>query len=65
MPDVFNEMLHGWHNFYFMAGGAAAGLIGLMFVALLGNGSTQKFIAERYNTTEANLSRWIKKRYTK
>jgi hypothetical protein len=34
MPDVFNEMLHGWHNFYFMAGGAAAGLIGLMFVAL-------------------------------
>jgi hypothetical protein len=34
MPDVFNEMLHEWHNFYFMAGGAAAGLIGLMFVAL-------------------------------
>lgn len=29
--------------------------------ALLANGSTQKFIARRYNTTEANLSRWIKK----
>ena len=29
--------------------------------ALLANGSTQKFIAERYNTTEANLSRWMKK----
>jgi DNA invertase Pin-like site-specific DNA recombinase len=29
--------------------------------ALLANGSTQKFIAKRYGTTEANLSRWIKK----
>lgn len=28
--------------------------------ALLANGSTQKFIARRYNTTEANLSRWMK-----
>lgn len=30
--------------------------------ALLANGSTQKFIAERYGTTEANLSRWRKRR---
>ena len=30
--------------------------------ALLANGSTQKFIAERYGTTEANLSRWMKQR---
>lgn len=29
--------------------------------ALLANGSTQKFIASRYHTTEANLSRWIAK----
>jgi DNA invertase Pin-like site-specific DNA recombinase len=29
--------------------------------ALLKNGSTQKFIANRYDTTEANLSRWMKK----
>ena len=29
--------------------------------ALLNNGSTQKFIARRYGTTEANLSRWLKK----
>lgn len=29
--------------------------------ALLANGSTQKFIASRYHTTEANLSRWIDK----
>lgn len=29
--------------------------------ALLANGSTQKFIADRYQTTEANLSRWIAK----
>jgi DNA invertase Pin-like site-specific DNA recombinase len=31
--------------------------------ALLANGSTQKFIARRYNTTEANLSRWIRKQH--
>lgn len=29
---------------------------------LLANGSTQKFIAERYGTTESNLSNWLKKR---
>lgn len=29
--------------------------------ALLQNGSMQKFIAVRYGTTEANLSRWIKR----
>ena len=29
--------------------------------ALLANGSTQKFIAKRYNTTPANLSNWIRK----
>ena len=29
--------------------------------ALINNGSTQKFIAKRYNTTPANLSLWLKK----
>ena len=29
--------------------------------ALLANGSTQKFIAHRYGTTEANLHKWMKK----
>ncbi len=29
--------------------------------ALLANGSTQKFIAQRYGTTEANFSNWVKK----
>ena len=29
--------------------------------ALLANGSTKTFIAERYNTTPANLSNWLKK----
>lgn len=29
--------------------------------ALLANGSTQKYIASRYHTTEANLSRWMAK----
>jgi|tagenome__1003787_1003787.scaffolds.fasta_scaffold19484165_1 DNA invertase Pin-like site-specific DNA recombinase len=30
--------------------------------ALLANGSTQKFIAKRYGTTEGNLHHWLKKR---
>ena len=30
--------------------------------ALLAHGSTQKFIARRYHTTEANLHHWMKKR---
>jgi len=30
--------------------------------SLLANGSTQKFIARRYHTTEANLHNWLKKR---
>jgi len=29
--------------------------------SLLANGSTQKFIARRYQTTEANLHDWLKK----
>lgn len=29
--------------------------------ALLANGSTQRYIASRFNTTESNLSRWMKK----
>jgi DNA invertase Pin-like site-specific DNA recombinase len=29
--------------------------------SLLANGSTQKFIAQRYRTTEANLHNWLKK----
>jgi DNA invertase Pin-like site-specific DNA recombinase len=29
--------------------------------ALLTNGATQRFIAQRYHTTEANLSRWMKR----
>src|SRR6266436_4229941 len=29
---------------------------------LLANGSTQKFIARRYRTTQANLHHWLKKR---
>jgi hypothetical protein len=30
--------------------------------SLLANGSTQKFVAQRYHTTEANLHHWLKKR---
>lgn len=30
--------------------------------ALLANGSTQRFVAKRYGTTEANLYHWLKKR---
>lgn len=32
---------------------------------LLANGATQKFIAQRYDTTEANLHNWLKKRKIK
>ena len=35
---------------------------GVEIEALLANGSTQKFIADRYHTTPANLSNWLKKR---
>lgn len=30
-------------------------------IALIKNGSTKRFIAKRYNTTEQNLFRWLKK----
>jgi DNA invertase Pin-like site-specific DNA recombinase len=33
--------------------------------SLLANGATQKFIAQRYHTTEANLHHWLKKRNLK
>ena len=33
--------------------------------AFLQNGATQKFIAHRYGTTEANLSRWMAKHHIK
>ena len=29
--------------------------------SLLANGATQKFIAKRYHTTEANLHHWLKR----
>ena len=29
--------------------------------SLLANGTTQRFIAQRYHTTEANLHNWLKK----
>jgi hypothetical protein len=32
--QTFPDLLHSWQNFYFMAGGAAVTLIGLMFVAI-------------------------------
>jgi hypothetical protein len=34
MPETFADTLRSWNNFYFMAGGAAATLIGLLFVAV-------------------------------
>lgn len=33
--------------------------------ALLANGTTQKFIAKRYGSTEANLHNWLKTRLDK
>src|SRR2546422_9593883 len=34
MPDTLSQMLHDWQTFYFLVGGAAAGLVGLTFVAI-------------------------------
>ena len=33
--------------------------------SLLANGSTQRFIAQRYHTSEANLHNWLKKHVMK
>ncbi|MBX3065171.1 MAG: hypothetical protein KF726_19480 [Anaerolineae bacterium] len=53
MSDVFNEMVHGWQNFYFMVGGAAAALMGLMFVAL----SLGSHLVER--TTQEQIGAFV------
>lgn len=34
MSEIFSDTLLHWNNFYFMVGGAAATLIGLIFVAI-------------------------------
>jgi hypothetical protein len=34
MPDTLSQPLHDWQNFYLLVGGAAATLVGLMFVAI-------------------------------
>lgn len=34
MDRSFADALHGWQNFYFMIGGAAAALVGVLFVAV-------------------------------
>jgi hypothetical protein len=43
MPDTLSQTLHDWQTFYFLVGGAAAGLVGLTFVAItVGSGSINK-----------------------
>lgn len=50
LVDAFTETLHAWQNFYFMTGGAAATLIGLLFVALsLGWHLVSKETDEQFN----------------
>ncbi len=40
MPDTLSQALRDWQTFYFLIGGAAAGLVGLTFVAItVGSGS--------------------------
>ncbi len=34
MPETFSQTLQNWQTFYFLVGGAAAGLVGLTFVAI-------------------------------
>lgn len=50
MSDAFIESLHSWQNFYFMSGGAAATLMGLLFVAVsLGSHLVPNETDERFN----------------
>lgn len=43
MPDTVSQTLHDWQTFYFLVGGAAAGLVGLTFVAItVGSGMITK-----------------------
>src|ERR1700737_735887 len=43
MPDTLSQTLRDWQTFYFLVGGAAAGLVGLTFVAItVGSGSINK-----------------------
>jgi hypothetical protein len=43
MPDTLTPLVHQWENFYLLIGGAAATLVGLMFVAIsLGAGQITK-----------------------
>jgi len=43
MPDTLSQALRDWQTFYFLIGGAAAGLVGLTFVAItVGFGSITK-----------------------
>ena len=43
MPDTLSQTLRDWQTFYFLIGGAAAGLVGLTFVAItVGSGSITK-----------------------
>jgi hypothetical protein len=43
MPDTLAQTLRDWQTFYFLVGGAAAGLVGLTFVAItVGSGTITK-----------------------
>ena len=43
MPDTLSQTLRDWQTFYFLLGGAAAGLVGLTFVAItVGSGLITK-----------------------
>lgn len=43
MPDTLTQTLRDWQTFYFLVGGAAAGLVGLTFVAItVGSGTITK-----------------------
>lgn len=51
MPAPFNETLVSWHTFYFTIAGAAAALVGLMFVALsLGQNLVTNTSTDQFNT---------------
>ena len=59
IPKLFAEKYLSFSNFL-----KCESLILLVLIeSLLANGSTQKFVAQRYQTTEANLHNWLKKNH--
>jgi len=61
MPHTLSQTLRDWQTFYFLVGGAAAGLVGLTFVAItVGSGLlTKQDIAGLRTFTNPSLIHFV------